>query len=220
MWLESLPPFSSETENSTLSLLTVDNGCTVTFPVVLLLASSPLIRNILADLLPPAHSHLVISLPDVAGDVLHAAKDLLLKGEASVTENMRSELQQVFKIVGIDAFLSFSQHESTHVPTSKENNEDATLEDVADSVSGHKVKFEIIVKLEEADNDVNNDSEFMAENFEKHNPNNASNLIEPDVLETFEDRTLGYGVLHLGKAVQCNICRQYCQREVICRGMC
>ena len=66
-----------------LALLSED-GCHVPVPAVLLLALSPLVRSLMADLLPPAHNHHVLSIP----------------------EDMKRKVVKVFHMMMIESFIS------------------------------------------------------------------------------------------------------------------
>ena len=79
VWLESLP--MSDT-SGTIVLLSGD-GCQVVVPAVLLLAASPLVRNMLTDHLPPIYSPIFLSLPAVTGDVLQVVGEILSSGTAA-----------------------------------------------------------------------------------------------------------------------------------------
>jgi len=87
-----------------LSLLGRD-GCQVLVPAELLLAVSPLVRTMMTDLLPPAFSPHVISIPGVTGAVLLMVAELLSKGTAVVHAN-KKEVQEVFKMMRIEACIS------------------------------------------------------------------------------------------------------------------
>jgi len=128
-WLETL--CSSEVA---LTLLGED-GCQVQVPAALLVAVSPLVKSMMADLLPPAYSPHVISIPTVTGAVLLLVAELLFKGTAVLQAN-NGEVQEVFKMMGIEAFLSYC------VSDREVKDEDFTED---------SCQFEIRVKREKSD---------------------------------------------------------------------
>jgi len=94
VWIESLPL----SEPSDRIILLGGDGGQVAVPGVLLLAVSPLARNILCDHLPPPYSPIVISIPAVTGDVLQVVGDILATGTAAgVTEEIMDKVEEVFK---------------------------------------------------------------------------------------------------------------------------
>ena len=96
---------SSTNIGGALTLLSED-GCQVQVPAELLVAVSPLIKSMMSDLLPPAYSPHVISIPAVTGASLLLVAEILLKGTAVVNENM-GEVKEVFKMLRIEATLSY-----------------------------------------------------------------------------------------------------------------
>merc|ERR1719318_1932413 len=65
-----------------------------------------MVNSMMADLLPPAHSPQVISIPAVTGPVLLLVAQLLSEGAAVLHAN-NGEVQEVFKMIGIKAFFSY-----------------------------------------------------------------------------------------------------------------
>merc|ERR1719318_2091111 len=65
-----------------------------------------MVNSMMADLLPPAHSPQVISIPAVTGPVLLLVAQLLSEG-ATVLHANNGEVQEVFKMMGIKAFFSY-----------------------------------------------------------------------------------------------------------------
>ena len=61
----------------------------------------------MAEILPPTFSPQIISIPAATGDVLLLVAELLSKGEAVVNENKSGEVQDVLKMMRIEAFLSY-----------------------------------------------------------------------------------------------------------------
>jgi len=102
-WPKTL--FSTDISAGALTLLGED-GSQVQVPAGLLVAVSPLVKNMMADLLPPAYSPHVISLPAVTGAVLLVVAELLSKG-ATVVHANNGEVQDVFKMMGIEASFSY-----------------------------------------------------------------------------------------------------------------
>jgi len=151
-WLETL--CSSEVA---LTLLGED-GCQVQVPAALLVAVSPLVKSMMADLLPPAYSPHVISIPAVTGAVLLLVAELLTKGTAVVNAN-NGEVQEVFKMMGIEAFLSHC------VPNMEVKDEDLT-EDCSQSEIHVKVEKSDEIKDSEYDGDFGYLSAIKIENEE------------------------------------------------------
>merc|ERR1719318_2461726 len=111
----------------------------------------------MADLLPPVHSPHVISIPAVTGAVLLLVAELLLKGTAVVNAN--GEVQEVFKMMGIEAFLSYC------VPNMEVKDEDLT-EDCSQSEIHVKVEKSDEIKDNEYDGDFGYLSAIKIENEE------------------------------------------------------
>ena len=142
-WLETL--CSTDVSGGALLTLLGKDGCQVPVPAALLVAVSPLVKSIMSDLLPPAYSPHVISIPAATGAVLLMVAELLSKGTAVVHAN-KVEVQEVFKIMRIEAFLSYC------VADMEVKDEDLTemTEDCSQS--------EIYVKIEKSDE--NKESEY------------------------------------------------------------
>ena len=114
-WLGQLETISS------LTLLSED-GCQVPVSFELLVAVSPLVSSMMADLLPPAYSPHVISIPAVIGDVLLLVAEILSKGSAAVVnEGSMEKVQDVFKMMRIEAFISCCQFDNNSVADRKDS---------------------------------------------------------------------------------------------------
>ena len=101
VWLASL---HVEVISAPIILLGKDE-CQVAVPAPLLLGSSPLVRRVFADLLPPAFSPCYISLA-VTEDVLkHVAEILSSRSVACVQEGEVEEVKQVMVMLGIEPSL-------------------------------------------------------------------------------------------------------------------
>jgi len=112
VWLKCLPI----ADNVATILLLGGGGHVVPVPASLLLAVSPLVRNILDEHLPPAFSQSCICLPSATEDVLKVFKNILSTGEASDGhEDRMKEVRQIFEMLGIDALLVSCQSESISV---------------------------------------------------------------------------------------------------------
>eukprot|EP00092_Neocalanus_flemingeri_P014331 GFUD01015455.1.p1 GENE.GFUD01015455.1~~GFUD01015455.1.p1 ORF type:complete len:466 (+),score=101.55 GFUD01015455.1:44-1441(+) len=102
VWLESL---TLSNTSSVVKLLSSD-GCKITVPAALLLATSPLVRAVLsADHCPPAYIEPVISLPSVTGDVLKVVQRILATGIGIVSPERQIEVKEAFKMLRIEAQL-------------------------------------------------------------------------------------------------------------------
>jgi len=86
-------------------------GQPVNVPADLLLAVSPLLQSILsAGHLPPAYHQPAISLPSVSCQVLQSVKVLFVSGVLSVDKSTKvTEVQSVFKMLGVDVELTCDQ---------------------------------------------------------------------------------------------------------------
>jgi len=101
VWLDYL----LTAEVATILLLGGD-GHLVPVPASLLLAVSPLVRNILAEHFPPASSQSCISLPSATEDVLKVVRNILANGEvANSHENRMEEVKEVFEKLGVNALM-------------------------------------------------------------------------------------------------------------------
>jgi len=148
VWLQCLPPPDA---SATLLLLGGD-GQQVAVPAALLLAASPVVRSILTDHLPPAYSPCCLSLPATTGDVLQVFGDILATGAAAgAHEDKIEEVQQVFEMMEVDAWIVKCHLESIHLEQVLEK--DLKLE-CFDGESGTNLdeenicQFEGMVKLE------------------------------------------------------------------------
>ena len=102
VWLGCLP---SPNASPTLLLLGGDSQ-QVAVPAPLLLAVSPLVRSILAHLLPPAYSPCILSIPTVTEEVLHVMVDILATGAAGGEHMDKIEdVGTVFEMLGVDISL-------------------------------------------------------------------------------------------------------------------
>ena len=103
VWLQLLNPSSGPSD--TLLLLGGD-GHQVAVPAPLLLAASPLVRNILTDHLPPACSPCCFSIPAATGDVLQLVWDIVTTGKAIGDHGERiEEVKQVLKSLRVEASI-------------------------------------------------------------------------------------------------------------------
>jgi len=134
----------------------------VSVPGGLLVASSPLVRNILsAGHLPPVYSTPVISFPSVSAAILASVKEMLVLGKASMAmDRIRMyQVMEVFKMIGIDIETDVSENDYRRDnETVAENVNPDVFENLGsvipdDCNQGGKmnsgnVNLEIIVKLE------------------------------------------------------------------------
>ena len=133
-WLD----LSLSTGCGVFSLISED-GHQVSVPMAILLAASPLLRSLVSDLHPTAHGPLVLSFA-ISRDVLFLLGDILTTGVATLKGGVsKEEVQEVFKMMGVDAFL-----------------DSCVISEVENSGIGGidvnvKIKLEILVKLENVD---------------------------------------------------------------------
>ena len=132
VWLESL----HTADHAVTLLLLGGDGHQVAVPAPLLLAASPLVRNILTDHLPPAYSQCFLSLPSATEDVLEVVRDILATGVAAGAHKDRiDEVRQVFDMLGVNAPLVSCHSESINVgQVLGEEVEEFTEEKVLDTV--------------------------------------------------------------------------------------
>jgi len=98
-WFSSLLPLPSE-----VVILLQGDGPErqVSVPAALLVASSPLVRNILSvGHLPPAFSIPVICIPSVSADILVGVVEMLVLGTISMDRTGCCQVMEVFKMMGI-----------------------------------------------------------------------------------------------------------------------
>jgi len=144
VWLGSLPNPNA----STSLLLSGGDGQHVPFPAPLLLAVSPLVRSILADLLPPAFSPCSFSLPDVTEEVLHVILDLLTTGAAGGDHVDRiEEVRQGLEMLGAEVSLVSCHVESIEVGQALDRSF-VMVENYSEGQSEEDIKMEVIVELE------------------------------------------------------------------------
>ena len=142
VWLGSLP---SPDASTSLVLLGVD-GHQVAVPAPLLLAVSPLVRNILSDLLPPAYCPCFLSIP-ATGEVLQVVMDILTTG--TVAGDHVDEVRQVLGMLGVEALIVSYQLESIQVGQvlQRDFKEELSTEGPDIGLENKKIKMEVIVKL-------------------------------------------------------------------------
>jgi len=143
VWLGSLPNPNA----STSLLLSGGDGQHVPFPAPLLLAVSPLVRSILADLLPPAFTP-CFSLPDVTEEVLHVILDILATGAAGGDHVDRiEEVRQGLEMLGAEVSLVSCHVESIEVGQALDRSI-ITVGNYREGPSEEDIKMDVIVELE------------------------------------------------------------------------
>ena len=149
VWLGSFP---LNADPSATVLLIGENGHQVAVSASLLLAASPLVRNILTDHLPPACSPCCFSIPAASGDVLQLVWDIMTTGKATGDHGERiEEVKQVFKSLGVEASIVCGSpgKKSTDPLLDRKMEVEDFMGVSEESVQEEKVKLEVIVKLEE-----------------------------------------------------------------------
>jgi len=209
VWLESLLPGDIYSK-STIELLCID-GCGVAVPADPLLATSPLLRTIFSGHLPPVLSPPVLTMPAVTAEVLKIVGELLTSGTSSCLGKERvEEVNQVFKMLGIEALLDFSQmtvddEAVTLVRKVKveEANKELEVSENVQTTSQVKVEDDTLTEaktLEEkvSVNDGDNEEEGIVDsplkflNLDMYEADSADQLVCPDILcaKTFKRRRL------------------------------
>ena len=138
VWLGSLSLCTSPTV-----LLLAGDGQQVAVPAPLLLAVSPLVRSILTDLLPPAYSPCLLSLPDVTEDVLHAMVDILSTGTTGGKH--MEDVRRVLEMLCVEVSLVSCHLESIQVGQALDRN---IKEEHSDGSDEENITVEVIVKSE------------------------------------------------------------------------
>jgi hypothetical protein len=151
VWLGSLPA----PDVSTTLVLIGGDGHQVSVPApLLLIAVSPLVRNILTDLLPPAYCPCFLSLP-TSGEVLQIVRDILTTGTVAGDHVEEvEEVRQVLGMLGVEAMIVNYQLESIQVSQvlGRDIKEEVSTEGPDISLGDEKVKMEVIVKIEDKEN--------------------------------------------------------------------
>ena len=112
-WLETL---QQDVANQALALLIGDDGCQISVPVAILVATSSLVRSVSAVLLPPAISPVALSVPGVAGDVLKIVVEMIVKGKSySLNAEQIQKVDEVFEVLGFGAVLNSYDPESCEI---------------------------------------------------------------------------------------------------------
>jgi len=116
IWMKS---GSLHTGAVTILLLGDDPVRQASVPASLLVAFSPLVRNILAaDHLPPSFSNPAISFPSIPGEVLQCFGEMLITGTACMDMTRLCGVREIFKMLGIEDLISF---QTGFVPHSSED---------------------------------------------------------------------------------------------------
>ena len=112
-WLETL---QQDVANQALALLIGDDGCQISVPVAILVATSSLVRSISAVLLPPAISPVALSVPGVAGDVLKIVVEIMKKGTAyDLNAEQIQKVCEVFDLMEFGAVLKSNNLECCEI---------------------------------------------------------------------------------------------------------
>ena len=110
-WVESLTNLEYSNMMSEV-YLKGGSGSQVSVPAILLVAVSPLARDILTTDQAPQYHTPVITVPSISGEALQKMVDILVTGEGSVSVQWFGEIQDVFKTFGIEGGLICSQPQS------------------------------------------------------------------------------------------------------------
>eukprot|EP00092_Neocalanus_flemingeri_P016399 GFUD01017749.1.p1 GENE.GFUD01017749.1~~GFUD01017749.1.p1 ORF type:complete len:482 (+),score=128.51 GFUD01017749.1:44-1489(+) len=164
VWPEPLPLSNT---SAVVKLLSGD-GCQIAVPAALLLATSPLVRTLLsADHCPPAYIEPVISLPSVTGDVLQVVGTILATGVARGSQDRLMEVQEVFKMLRIEAWLIGLQIQSDDGTNFALNvkQEYENVEDVNETVQADDAKLRNLYKEIPASEEVQVGINLQSENF-------------------------------------------------------
>ena len=174
VWVESLTDIENAGMMSQVHLKgeNCGSGSHVSVPAILLVAVSPLARNILMTDQAPQYHPPVINVSSISGEALQIMVEILVTGKGSVTVTRLGEIQDVFKMFGIKCGLVCSrpQRICADVVTDKDIemdnyqldiktedtdlNENHSLVKPFDHLNGEYVEtsnLEIIVKIEASD---------------------------------------------------------------------
>jgi len=148
VWLGSLPQI---TDASATVLLIGGNGHQVAVPASLLLAASPLVRNILTDHLPPSYSPCCFSIPAASGDVLQLVRDILTTGIVADEHGERIEIiKHVLGMLGVEASLDVCSFGNKNAGCPLDGK--VELKNYPFVSEAHEeIKLEVTVTLEEKD---------------------------------------------------------------------
>jgi len=148
-WLVSLPQNGN---CSTTVLLIGGNGHQVVVPASILLATSPLVRNILTDHLPPAYSQCCFSIPAATGDSLQLVANMLTTGAvADNHEEIVEIIKQVLGMLGVEALLDVCSFENKNAGRHLGGVVEAVDNSVLTEGREAEIKVEVTVTLEEKD---------------------------------------------------------------------
>eukprot|EP00092_Neocalanus_flemingeri_P016400 GFUD01017750.1.p1 GENE.GFUD01017750.1~~GFUD01017750.1.p1 ORF type:complete len:541 (+),score=124.83 GFUD01017750.1:44-1666(+) len=161
-------PFPLSNTTAVIKLLSGD-GCQVAVPAALLLATSPLVRTLLStDHCPPAYIEPVISLPSVTGDVLQVVGTILATGVARGSQDRQMEVQEVLRMLRIEALLIGLQIQSDNKSNFVLNvkQEYKNVEDVKETVQADEAKLKNLYKeIPASESDVQVGLDLHSDNF-------------------------------------------------------
>ena len=115
----------------------------VPVPAALLVAISPLVRNILSNgHLPPAFSTPIISIPSVSLDTLESVGEMLVSGMVMVDKSRIWKVRKLFKMMGI-VFQTEREEDF--------ENEDAVIDKVKENTKDKQDALENLVNTKSED---------------------------------------------------------------------
>jgi len=146
-------------------LLIADDGSEVSIPTITLLATSPVIRSMVSDIVK--FSPLALSITGVSRSVLLCVSQILSTGESNVEKDVGEEVVMALKMLGVQASLNFFKIENCGGATEimKDNHKKKT-NTMEDKIDLDEVKLEIFDKL---DNCIKSEpGEYVEHNSQKH----------------------------------------------------
>ena len=137
--------------NTTVSeeiLLIGDDGSEVSIPIILLLAASPVIRSMVANVV--IISPLALSITGVSRDALLCLCQILSSGEVNVENDNGEEVKMALKMLGVEVSLSCFQIKNFGPDNMNDDDDQDKNENIVEGNSVKKeVKLEIFVKPDE-----------------------------------------------------------------------
>jgi len=185
------------------------SGYQVAVPAILLVAVSPLARNILVNIHAPQYQPPVIIVPSISCEALQKMVEIIHTGTGSVTVSMLGEIQDIFQMFGIEGGLVCSDPKSSCADKAAEKemgidnyqldnktedtdlNENLTLVKSSDLLKEEYVEtvdLKIVVKVEDGDfpgHQIQNSDPSVEEVLKKKALNDDTQILKSNNLRSF-----------------------------------